>query len=147
MALNVYAMLCGSSAAPVATAGRYEAEEAWLDHVALEAQYAGFSGFGYVSAFAEADQAVSFYVQVPAAGAYRINWSYAAAAGDATRSVLVDDVEVAASQVFPSTGAGDSWATVGTTVTLPAGPSLVTLRYAQGGAAPLNLDRIDLVAP
>jgi hypothetical protein len=58
MALNLYAMLCGSdvSAAPP-MAGRYEAEEARLDHVALEREYAGFSGFGYVAAFARTGRA------------------------------------------------------------------------------------------
>ncbi|HVJ17536.1 MAG TPA: glycoside hydrolase family 76 protein [Polyangiaceae bacterium] len=147
MALNLHAMLCGSdlSAAPV-IAGRYEAEEARLEHVALEAQYAGYSGFGYVAAFAEDEQGVVFEVDAASSGMHQISWTYAAAAGAATRSVLVNGALVSAAQSFAATGAWDTWASVDTTLELAQGPNLVELRFdeAAGSVAPLNVDRIDV---
>jgi predicted alpha-1,6-mannanase (GH76 family) len=145
MALNLYAMLCGSDPKAVApTEGRYEAEESTLNKVALEAKYTGFSGFGYVAAFAKANQGVTFDVTVPAAGTYQLEFTYAAAAGAATRAVLVNGKSVIASQAFAATAAWDAWSTVGAPVALPQGKSQVELRYASGSAAALNVDRLDV---
>jgi hypothetical protein len=147
MALNLYAMLCGSdaSAAPP-LAGRYEAEEANVDHVALEAKYTGFSGFGYVAAFSKANQGISFEVTVPSAGTYELDWTYAAAAGAVTRSVLVNGTAVVSSQAFTATAAWDAWAHALSNVDLVQGKNQVELRYAAGSAAALNVDRLDVKA-
>jgi predicted alpha-1,6-mannanase (GH76 family) len=90
MALNIYSMLCGSDVnAALPAAGVYEAEESTIDHVGLDAKYAGFSGFGYVSGFNKDAQGMSFDVTAPTAGSYTLEWTYSAGAGTATRSVLV----------------------------------------------------------
>jgi predicted alpha-1,6-mannanase (GH76 family) len=146
MALNVFAALCGAYAGD-ATAG-YEAEDAFIDHVALEATHAGFSGWGYVAAWASDRQSVEFTVQVPSAGNYRLHFDYAAADGDATRAVLVNGVALSPSLIFPSTGSWDAWAEVGPTVGLAAGVASIKVVYdAPGGSAKyLNLDRLRLSA-
>jgi len=146
MALNLHALLCGSDVGATLTPGRYEAEEATLDHVALEALYPGFSGFGYVAAFATDEQGVSFDVDLPAAGPRQVTWTYSAAAGTAARSLLVNGA-ASPTLSFPVTAAWDTWAVVTTTLDLPQGKSTLELRYdeSQGSTEPLNLDRIDVV--
>jgi predicted alpha-1,6-mannanase (GH76 family) len=146
MALNIHAMLCGSDAKTVTTAGRYEAEEATVNHVALEAKYAGFSGFGYVAAFAKANQGITFDVEVPSAGTYQLSWTYAAAVGAATRGVLVNGKSVVAAQAFAATAAWDAWGVATSSIDLAQGKSQIELRYAAGNSAELNLDRLDLKA-
>jgi len=142
MALNVFAALCGAYAGD-GTDG-YEAEDAFIDHVALEATHGGFSGWGYVAAWAGDRQSVEFTVQVPAAGNYRLQFDYAAADGDATRAVLLNGVALSPPLIFPSTGSWDVWAEVGPTVGLAAGVASIKVVYdAAGGSAKyLNLDRL-----
>jgi hypothetical protein len=150
MALNLYALLCGSDKnATWPAAGVYEAEEGTVNHVALEAKYKGFSGFGYVAAFSKDKQSVAFDVDVPQAGSYSLDWSYAAGAGNATRSVLVAGQVVVAAQAFTATPNWDTWASAKSTVELPAGKSSVELRFdaAKNGAGSLNLDRLTVSAP
>jgi predicted alpha-1,6-mannanase (GH76 family) len=147
MALNLYALLCGSDPnATAPAAGVYEAEEATLNHVALEAMYAGFSGFGYIAAFDKDKQSVSFEVEAAKAGSYSLEWTYTAGAGAATRSVLVAGQPVVAAQAFAATPDWTSWASAKSTVDLLQGKNLIELRYdaAKGGAAALNLDRLRL---
>ena len=146
MALNLYAALCG--AYPGDPTVGYEAEDATIDHVALEATHLGFSGWGYVAAWTADGQSVEFAIQVPVAGNYRLNFDYAAAAGDASRAVLINGAVALPRLVFPSTGSWDVWSEVGTTVALRAGSNSVIVRYdAAGGSAQyLNLDRLRAAA-
>jgi hypothetical protein len=148
MALNIYSMLCGSDVnAALPAAGVYEAEESTINHVGLEAKYAGFSGFGYVASFNKDAQGVSFDVTAPTAGSYTLEWTYSAGAGTATRSVLVAGQLIAA-QAFAATANWTTWSSVQTTVTLPQGKSQVELRFdaAKSGAGALNLDRLKIIA-
>ncbi len=87
MAMNLFAALCGAYAAPPSAS--YEAEDAVLDHVALEEVNSGFSGWGYVAAWSANNQTVEFTVQVPTATDYRAEFSYAAAGGEAARVLYV----------------------------------------------------------
>jgi predicted alpha-1,6-mannanase (GH76 family) len=149
MALNQYAMLCGSDLSAVASKGRYEAEEARLDHVALEAEQLGYSGFAYVAAFAEDDQGLGFDVEAVSAGAYTVTWTYAAAGGAATRSLVINGDTVVAPAVFAGTDSWAAWTSLETSVELAAGANVIELRFdeALGSAAPLNVDRIDVTGP
>jgi predicted alpha-1,6-mannanase (GH76 family) len=146
MALNLFAALCG--AYPGDASVGYEAEDALIDHVALEATHAGFSGWGYVAAWAADKQSVEFTVQVPTASNYRVHFDYAAADGDATRTLLVNGVAVSPPVLFPATGSWDVWADAGPTVALRAGTNSIKIAYdAAGGSAKyLNLDRMRLTA-
>jgi predicted alpha-1,6-mannanase (GH76 family) len=146
MALNILAALCGVY--PGDPAIGYEAEDALIDHVALEATHLGFSGWGYVAAWAADGQSVEFAVQAPTGGNYRLTFDYAAAAGDAARAVVVNGGAAVPRLVFPSTGSWDAWSEIGATVTLPAGESRIKILYdAAGGSAQyLNLDRLRMAA-
>jgi predicted alpha-1,6-mannanase (GH76 family) len=143
-ATNLYAELCGAYAAPP-SAG-YEAEDAVIDHVGLEETNAGFSGWGYVSAWSANNQSVEFIVEAPSAGDYRADFVYAAAGGDAARVLSVNGATAASRLAFASTGAWTTWGHVATTVHLAAGTNSVKLAYqtAQSSANPLNLDRLTL---
>jgi len=149
MALNLYALLCGSDPNAVAPrAGSYEAEEATLNHVGLEATNQGYSGFGYVAAFDKDKQSLTFEVDVALAGAYALEWTYAAGAGTASRSVLVAGQPVVAAQAFAATADWSTWAIAKSTLTLAQGPNLIELRYdaTKGGAASLNVDKLQVTA-
>jgi predicted alpha-1,6-mannanase (GH76 family) len=142
MALNLFAALCGDYPGD-ATVG-YEAEDATVDHVALEATHLGFSGWGYVAAWAADGQSVEFAVQVAVAGNYRLTFDYAAAAGEARRAVLINGAATLPTLAFPSTGSWDVWSEIGATVALRAGTNSITVRYDAGGGSAqyLNLDRL-----
>ena len=148
MALNLYAIMCGSDPKAVwPAAGVYEAEEGILNHVGLEAKSKGFSGFGYVAAFSKDKQSVSFDINATTAGPYTLKWVYSAATGAATRSVLVGGTLVTA-QAFAATANADTWANAQTNVDLLQGKNTVELRFdaAKSGAGALNLDRVELSA-
>jgi predicted alpha-1,6-mannanase (GH76 family) len=140
-ALNLYAMLCGSYLAP-ADAG-YEAEDAVLDPVGVEETNAGFSGWGYVSSWTANNQFVEFSIRVDAAGSYRLDFDYAAAA-QAVRTLLVGGVMTQPRLLFPATGGVATWGRASTTVTLAAGSNAIRLVYqtANASTAALNLDRL-----
>lgn len=146
MSLNLVAALCGPYPSD-ATVG-YEAEDATIDRVALEATHLGFSGWGYVAAWAADGQSVEFAVQAPSAGNYRLSFDYSAATGEAIRAVLINGTMTSPRLAFPSTGSWDVWTDVGVTVVLRAGTNSVVVRYdANGGSTRfLNLDRLRVVA-
>jgi predicted alpha-1,6-mannanase (GH76 family) len=146
MALNIFASLCG--AYPGDPTPGYEAEDAFIDHVTLEATHAGFSGWGYVAAWVADRQSVEFTVQVPAPGNYRLLFDYAAAGGDAARAVIVNGVTALPRLLFPSTGAWSTWAEIGPTVALGGGTNSIRVLFdAAGGSTQyLNLDRLRLAA-
>lgn len=138
MALNLYAMLCGSAKTTGATSGRYEAEEATVQGVALEAKYADFSGFGYVAAFSKTKQSIRFDVTTTKAGSHSITFKYSAAAGDAARKVAIGDRSFV--QAFAGTGGWEQWAQVTFPADLPAGTTPVVLSFEADSTAPLNID-------
>jgi predicted alpha-1,6-mannanase (GH76 family) len=145
MALNLYAILCGSDASTTALDSRVEAEESWLDSVGLEADHAGYSGFGYVAGFAADGQAVTFEWDAPEAGTYRVDWHYAAAGGAAQRSLVVNGGS-ASPLSFAGTATWDAWASVSSDLELLQGRNSIELRFdtGSGSAGPLTLDRIEL---
>jgi predicted alpha-1,6-mannanase (GH76 family) len=145
--LHVAAQLAGPGpAAPPADA--YQAEEAVLHHVGLEAQNAGYEGWGYVAGWNKDGQWVDFKVSVPSAGTYDLDFRYAAGAGDAARLVFVNGQNVVPNEGFPATAAWTTYRSdVVPKVTLPAGDSVVSLVFnaSLGSKAFLNLDRLTVV--
>jgi hypothetical protein len=126
----------------------YEAEESVLHGVGLQAQYAGFSGWGYVAGWNADGQWVDFLVNVPTAGMYDLTFRYAAGAGAASRLVYVDGANAVANQAFPGTAAWTTYASQVVTVTLPAGATTVSLIYnsSLGSSNYLNLDVLGIQA-
>lgn len=146
MALNLYAMLCGTdlAAAPPVT-GVYQAEEGWLEHVDFEASTGrAFIGLGYVSAFTSDKQGFVIDVQVPSAGQYALLWRYTAGEGSGVRSVRVNGQALAQSQAFPATPSWTAWQNAQTNVTLPAGKVSVELYFdaTKGSKTSLDIDQL-----
>jgi predicted alpha-1,6-mannanase (GH76 family) len=147
MALELDAARCGP--APDADPpGRYQAEDGAVDHIGLEASAAGFTGWGYLAGWNGDGQRVDLAITTAAAGPHRLTFRYGAGAGDAARAIYVGNTAAAAALAFPSTGGWDHYATVDTTVTLPAGASTLSIRFDAGAGshAYLNLDHVDVAA-
>jgi predicted alpha-1,6-mannanase (GH76 family) len=146
MALSIFAAAAGPYPTP-RPAGVYQAEEAVLHHVGLEATHAGFDGWGYVAGWNADGQWVDFAVTT-APGDYLLSFRYAAGAGDASRLVYVNGQDLVANEAFSSTGSWDTYATVDVPVTLPAS-STVSLVYdgGKGSKGYLNLDRLEVRKP
>ncbi len=150
MALNQYAMLCGTdlTAAPP-TPNVYQAEEGWLDHVDAEATKGrNFLGFGYVSAWTNDKQGVSIDVQVAKAGKYALDWRYTAGEGTCKRSLIINGQAQPDQQVFPATPNWTNWPNARSTVDLPAGKSTIALRFdaAKGSTTSLDVDQLTVTA-
>ncbi len=146
MTLAAVALLEGPP--PADAPDSYEAEESVLHGVGLQAQYGGFSGWGYVAGWNGDGQWVDFLVNVPTAGMYDLTFRYAAGAGNASRLVYVNGANAVANQAFAGTGAWTTYASQIVTVTLPAGASTVSLIYnsSLGSTNYLNLDVMGLKA-
>ncbi len=86
-ALHVAAQLAGPRP-PASLADVYQAEEAVLHHVGLEAQSGGYEGWGYVAGWSKDGQWVDFKISVPQAGACDLDFRCAAGAWDAARLVF-----------------------------------------------------------
>lgn len=147
MALNVYAMLCGTdpNAAP-SSPGVYEAEEGWLDHVDFEATNGRqFSGLGYVSAFTKDKQGVSIDVNVTKAGSYTLAWRYTAGEGAGSRVVIVNGTTQAQPLAFPATASWTAWTNVQSSAQLPAGKSTIGLFFDATKSSKTSLDIDQLI--
>lgn len=143
MALNLYAASLGAAPSPDA---HYQAEDG-VDHaIGLERSHAGFDGWAYLAGWNHDGQWVDFHVSAATAGAYTLTLRYAAGAGDASRLIYVNGANAVPNLALPSTGSWDSWSTVTTTVTLPAGNSTISVIYnsSLGSHSYLNLDWIAL---
>jgi hypothetical protein len=141
-ALNAYARELGPLGPPATSV--YEAEEASITGIGLEASHAGFSGWGYLAGWNGSGQAASFRIHRSAAGSAHLVLHYAAAAGDAIRAISVDGATVIAKQKLASTGSWDAWSDLAIDLTLPAGDSTLTIAFDGSSSSYLNLDAITI---
>jgi hypothetical protein len=146
MALNLFAESEGPFPGTGAPSSQYEAEDATISGVGLEAAHAGFTGWGYVAGWNGDGQSVSFKVRVPAAGVFDIAFRYAGGAGNASRRVIINGAVASSNLLFPGTGSWSSYATVSVRKTLPAGVGVITVAQsaAAGNGNFLNLDHLRL---
>ncbi len=125
---------------------RYEAEDATLVRVGLEAAYPGFTGWGYVAGWAADGQAVEFHVTLPDDGVYHLTFRYATGAGEARRLLRIDGYDSAPGFTFADTGAWDQYADQRITGYFTAGPHTISLVFdnASGSTNYLNLDSLTI---
>ncbi|HTL16060.1 MAG TPA: glycoside hydrolase family 76 protein [Patescibacteria group bacterium] len=126
---------------------QYEAENAVLHHVQLEALYGSFTGWGYVAAWNGDGQWIQFDINCAAAGDHTLKLRYAAGAGNATRVISINGIVFAANQNFPATGSWTNYGTVSIPCNLPGGHSTIAIRFdsAQQSFNWLNLDNLAVV--
>jgi len=125
--------------------GIHDAENAVTTNLNAESTSTGFLGRGYLAGWNSNGQAVTFHVNTAAAGAHELRFRYAAAAGNATRRILVNGAEVGANHLFPGTGSWSTWAETDLdNVDLDAGHNTIRVEYASGSGSSqfLNLDRL-----
>jgi predicted alpha-1,6-mannanase (GH76 family) len=144
MALNLYPELEGPYPGTGASAGQYEAEDAAIRGVGLEAAHAGFTGWGYVAGWNGAGQRVAFQVRAPATARYNLIFRHAGGAGDAVRRLAIDGAIVASQLRFPGTGSWDAYASISLEQLLTAGAHRISLDHdaASGSSNYLNLDHL-----
>jgi predicted alpha-1,6-mannanase (GH76 family) len=125
--------------------GIHDAENAVTTSLGAESSSDGFLGRGYLAGWNTDGQAVTFSVNTAAAGAHELRLRYAAAAGEATRRILVNGAEVGSNHRFPGTGSWSAWAETDLdNVNLLAGHNTIRVEYAaaSGSSQFLNLDRL-----
>ncbi|RKS73863.1 alpha-glucosidase (family GH31 glycosyl hydrolase) [Motilibacter peucedani] len=106
----------------------------------------GWSGKGFVSGLDARGAATTVHVVgVPRAGTYALQLRYAANAG-ATSASVVAPGGTSSTLALPATSSWDSWRTVSTPVTLPAGASDVALACPADGGCLANIDTVAVVA-
>lgn len=146
IALSRFAQRYGSYPDAGVPANRFEAENATLHHIGLEASYAGFTGWGYIAGWNANGTSVDFTVNFPTAGTHTLTFRYAAGAGNATRQILINGVTAVANQSFPGTGAWGSYNSVSISRSFPAGTSVISLAFnsALGNGNYLNVDNLTI---
>jgi len=145
MALNLFAEIQGPYQSSIPP-NQFEAENATIRGLGLEAKYGSFTGWGYVAGWGSDGQEVDFQVRAPAKGPYQVTFRYAAGAGDAYRYVALNGATASGKMAFPGTGQWTSYSTASLRAELPAGPNriAVVLSEAKGSSNYLNLDNVRL---
>ncbi len=144
MALNRFAQLIGPYPGSGIPFNQYEAENATIKGIQLEATYGSFTGWGYIAGWNTDGSSVDFHINCAAAGQHSLLFRYAAGAGDAWRVVKVNGNVVSAAQRFPATSDWATYSTGSVALQLPAGPSTVSLIFdaSRKSANWLNLDNL-----
>lgn len=145
-ALNLWAKHYGAYPGSGIPANRYEAENATVNRIGLEANYAGFTGWGYVAGWNGNNQWVRFNVNFPTSGGRTLTFRYAAGAGNATRLIAINGTNTFPNQLFANTGAWSSYNDLSVSCNFPAGPSTIAVAYnsALGNNNFLNLDSLTI---
>ncbi|TMR93975.1 glycoside hydrolase family 76 protein [Nonomuraea basaltis] len=128
--------------------GLYQAENA-VAGFGAESIHSGFTGRGYLAGWSAQGQAVTFHVNVPSAGAHKLQLRYAGAAGDAGRKIVVNGNVIAANRTFPGTASWATWSTVTlNAVALNQGYNTIRIELDQaaGNGNYLNLDSLQVFA-
>lgn len=123
-------------------AGQYEAENATIKGVLLEASQPGYAGWGFVGGWNNTGTSVKFTVNNSTGGTKTVTLKYAAAAGDAVRNISVNGTPVT---TLKFAGTAD-WNVYGTTTFIydfPAGTSTILIDYNSNY---VNLDNITIAA-
>ncbi|BAV08916.1 Por secretion system C-terminal sorting domain-containing protein [Filimonas lacunae] len=96
--------------------------------------YAGADGGYYINLSNSASKGINYYISVPAAGSYTLQWRYAhgTSSGSTVARLLVNGSTAVTAINFPVTGSWSSWATTtAITVALPAGVSSIRLETTE----------------
>lgn len=143
-ALNLWAKQAGAFPGTGNPTNRYEAENATLNRIGLEANDAGFTGWGYIAGWNANNQWIRFDVNFPTAGGRTLTFRYAAGAGNASRLIAINGANTFPNQVFANTGGWGNYTNLSVSHFFPAGKSTVSVVYnsALGNANFLNLDNL-----
>ncbi len=146
IALSRFAQQFGSYPSNAVPANRFEAENATLHHIGMEAIYPGFTGWGYVAGWLGDGKWIDFNVNFPTGGTHTLTFRYAAGAGNASRLININGVNAFPNQSFTGTGGWSTYSTVSVSYSFPPGPSSISLVYnsSLGSANYLNMDNLSI---
>lgn len=144
MGLNLFAGQFGAYPGSGIPAGQYEAENATIRNIPLEASYTNFTGWGYLAGWNANGQSVDFHVNFSDTGGRTLTFRYAAGAGDASRLISVNGSNTFPNQAFSNTGSWNNYNTVSVSCNFPAGTNTISVAYnsALGNGNYLNLDNL-----
>jgi len=147
MALNRFAEVAGPYPGTGQPANQYEAENASIHYITLEALYGGYTGWAYLANWKSNGSWVDFTIHCATPGVHQLVFRYAAGAGDATRVLKTNGVALVSNQVFTNTGAWSNYSTASVSCNLPAGVNTVSLLFdsSQHSANWLNLDSLTVL--
>ena len=147
IALNRFAQQNGTYPGSGLPANQYEAENATLHRIGIEAVYGSFTGWGYIAGWNADGTSIDFSVNCATAGVYVLSFRYAAGAGNASRRITVNGANAFSNLAFANTGAWSAYSTNTVTCNLLAGRNTVTVGYnaAAGSANWLNLDNLTVI--
>jgi hypothetical protein len=146
MALSLFAQESGDYPGSKKASNTYEAEDASLDRIGVEATHKGFQGWGYLAGWDADGQSVEFAVDARSAGRHQVTLRYSAGAGDAVRLIRVNGAVAFDAMKFPNTKSWDEYRTVSFEVPLQKGKNVITILFdsARGGENYLNLDNLTI---
>ena len=144
IALNRFAEQYGPYPGSGIPANQYEAENATLHNLGLEALYGAFTGWGYIADWNADGQSVDFNITCTTAGHHTLVFRYAAGTGNASRLITVNGANTFRNQTFPGTGAWETYATNTLSCNLLAGTNTISVIYksSRGSINYLNLDNL-----
>lgn len=119
-----------------------EAESGLLAGISTESTHTGFTGNGYIAGWNGTNTGVELNYYASTAGQYKLSLQYAAAAGNATRSIVVNGEQIQSATSFPATNAWNSWSEVEVTVPLIAGSNSIQIVQQASNSNYLNLDSV-----
>lgn len=145
-ALNLWARQSGAYPGSGTPANRYEAENATVNRIGFETNYAGFTGWSYLAGWNTANQWVRFDVYLPSPGGRTLTFHYAGGAGNAGRLVNINGTNAFTNLTFANTGAWTTYSNVSVAYHFPAGKSSITvaINTGLGNGNYLNLDSLTL---
>lgn len=117
-----------------------EAEQATLSGEIAGNGYTGYTGTGYVDYQGVSGTYIQWVVNVPAAGAYDLDFRYANNSTNRPLDIAVNGVVVADDLAFARTFSWTNWSTTGITATLNAGTN--TIRATTTGLSGPNMDHL-----
>ena len=144
MGLNLFAEQFGAYPGSGIPANQFEAENATIHNILLEANGSGFTGWGYLAGWNASSQWVDFKVNFPTPGGRTLTFRYAAGAGNASRLIAINGSNAFTNLAFASTGSWTSYNSVSVAYTFPAGLNTISVMInpAFGNANYLNLDNL-----
>lgn len=126
---------------------RIEAEDGLLNGVTTENIHEGFTGRGYIAGWNNSNTSVTVNYAAPESGLYSLRFHYSAAAGDATRSIIVNGDRIQYTTEFIGTSSWDEWRTVEILVPFSAGDNQIEIVQTAIDENYVNLDCLIIQRP
>lgn len=124
----------------------FQAEDALTVSGAVESEYPGYTGSGYVNTDNAPGNYIEFTLTTTQADAYDLTFYYALESGNRYASIQVNGTTVWPNIDFFATGAWTTWGTAFATINLNAGDNTIRLTAEQADGL-ANIDKMEVYGP